>query len=298
MVNVGELENKGIEVLLNASPVKGALTWDVSLNFARNRNKVIKLIQGNNELIVEEPRTRTVFVKHIVGQPFGMLSGWVQQRSPDGQLVFESNGAPVQSAKMEILGNGIPDWTGGLNNSLSYKNFNLGFLIDFKLGGDIYSGTNVRLTQWGLHKQSVIGREGQEPLTVNGVTQVLADGKPVVDAGGNPVYEPLSLTLTPQQAQNYWNQMGNRVQDHFVYDASFAKLRQLTFGYSFPSSVLGRTPFKTLSLSFVGRNLSILWKKTENIDPESSYSSGNGQGLDYFGMPRTRSFGFDLRVGF
>jgi TonB-linked SusC/RagA family outer membrane protein len=292
LVNVGELENKGIEVLLNVTPVRGPLTWDVSLNFARNRNRVIRLLEGNNELVVEEPRTRTVFVKHVVGQPFGVLTGWVQKRSPDGQPVFEANGAPVQSDKMAIIGNGVPDWTGGIFNEFSFKNFNLGFLIDFKLGGDIYSGTNVRLTQWGLHKQTLIGREGQEPLTVNGVIRT------GTDPGGSPVYEPFAKTLTPQEAQNYWNQMGNRVQDHFVYDASFAKLRQLTFGYNFSSGLLKKMPFRTLSLSVVGRNLSILWKNVENIDPESSYSSSNGQGLDYFGMPRTRSFGFDLRAGF
>ena len=292
LVNVGELENKGLEVLLNATPVRGPLTWDVSFNFARNRNRVIRLLEGTSELVVEEPRTRTVFVKHVVGQPFGVLTGWVQKRSPDGQPVFEANGAPVQSDKMAIIGNGVPDWTGGLHNSFSFKNFNLSFLVDFKLGGDVYSGTNVRLTQWGLHRQTLAGREGGEPLTVNGVTRT------GTDAGGNPVYEPLSLTLTPQQAQNYWNQMGNRVQDHFVYDASFAKLRQLTFGYNFPPGLLKKMPVRTLSLSFVGRNLSILWKNVENIDPESSYSNSNGQGLDFFGMPRTRSFGFDLRAGF
>jgi TonB-linked SusC/RagA family outer membrane protein len=291
-VNVGELENRGIEVLINATPVRGPLTWDVSLNFARNRNKVISLIQGNNELIVEEPRTRTVFVKHVVGQPFGVISGWVQKRSPDGQPVFEANGAPVQSASMQVIGNGIPDWTGGINNSFTFKNFNLSFLIDFKLGGDIYSGTNLRLTQWGLHKQSLQGREGQDPITVNGVIQ---SG---TDAGGNPVYEPFTKTLTPQEAQNYWSQMGNRVQDHFIYDASFAKLRQLTFGYNFPNRLLARTPFQNLGISFVGRNLSILWKNVENIDPESTYSSGNGQGLDYFGMPQSRTYGFNLRANF
>jgi len=298
LINIGELENKGIEVLLNATPVKGAFTWDASLNFARNRNKVTKLIEGNPEIIVEEPRTRTVFVKHIVGQPFGELTGWVQKRSPEGQLVFEANGAPVQSDQMELIGNGLADWTGGFNNSFSFKNFNLGVLLDFKLGGDIYSGTNVRLTQWGLHKQSLIGREGQEPLTVSGVTQPLVNGQPAVDASGNPIYETFSKTLTPQEAQNYWSQLGERSQDRFVYDASFAKLRQLTFGYNFPQSLLKKTPFQSLNLSFVGRNLSILWKNTDNIDPESSYSSGNGQGLDYFGMPRTRSYGFNLRVGF
>jgi hypothetical protein len=291
LVNVGELENKGIEVLLNASPVRGPFAWDVSLNFARNQNKVISLIEGNDELIVEEPRTRTVFVKHIVGQPFGMLTGWVQKRAPNGQLVYDrNNGAPIQSDEMAILGNGVPDWTGGINNSFSFMNFNLGFLVDFKFGGDIYSGTNVRLTQWGLHKQSLIGRQGE--LTVTGVAQ---NG---TDASGAPIYEEFSKTLTPDQARNYWNQTGERVEDHFIYDGSFAKLRQLTFGYNVPASLLAKTPFQSLSVSFVGRNLSILWKNTENIDPESTYSSGNGQGLDYFGMPQTRSYGFNLKVGF
>jgi TonB-linked SusC/RagA family outer membrane protein len=292
LVNVGELTNKGIEALISATPVRGALTWDISVNLARNRNKVIKLIEGNSELIVEEPRTRTVFVKHIVGQPFGVITGFVQKTSPDGQPVFEANGAPVQSEKMEVLGNGLPDWTGGINNAFTFKNFHFDFLVDFKLGGEIYSGTNVRLTQWGLHKQTLQGREGNEPIVVNGVIQ---NGK---DASGNPVYEPFTKTLTPQEARNYWSQTGERRQDHFTYDASFLKLRQLTFGYNFPSSLITKTPFSNLRLSFVARNLAILWKKTDNIDPESSYSSGNGQGLDYFAMPRTRSFGFNLSVGF
>ncbi|MEK6477823.1 SusC/RagA family TonB-linked outer membrane protein [Catalinimonas sp. 4WD22] len=293
VVNVGELENKGIEFLLTGTPIQGPLTWDVSLNFAKNNNKVISLIEGNDELIVEEPRTRTVFVKHIVGQPFGVLTGLVQKRSPDGQLVFDpNNGAPIQSDGYEIIGNGVPDFTGGINNSFTFKNFNLSALIDFKMGGDIYSGTNVRMTQAGLHKQTILGREGQEAITVTGVAQ---NG---TTESGDPIYEPFTRTLTPNEAQNYWNQMGNRVQDHFVYDASFAKLRQLTFGYNFPASMLENMPFRSLSLSFVARNLAILYKNTENIDPESTYSNSNGQGLDYFGMPRTRSYGFNLRVAF
>ncbi len=293
VVNVGKMENKGIEVLLTGTPVSGPLTWDVSLNFAKNKNKVISLIEGNDELIVEEPRTRTVFVKHIVGQPFGVITGLVQKRSPDGQLVFDpANGAPIQSDFYEVIGNGVPDWTGGINNSFSFKNFNLSALIDFKIGGDIYSGTNVRMTQAGLHKQTIEGREGQPAITVSGVAQNGTDGD------GNPIYEPFNKTLTPNEARNYWSQVGNRVQDRFIYDASFAKLRQITFGYIFPSQMLDKTPFQSLSLSFVARNLAILYRNVDNIDPESSYQSGNGQGLDYFGMPKTRSYGFNLRVAF
>jgi hypothetical protein len=291
LVNVGELTNKGIEALISATPVRGALTWEVSLNLAKNVNKVVKLIEGNNELIVEEPRTRTVFVKHILGQPFGVLTGFVQQKTPDGVPVFNTNGTPVQAAQMQVLGNGLPDWTGGINNSFTFKNFHFDFLVDFKAGGDIYSGTNVRLTQWGLHKQTLQGREGNEPITVTGAIQNGTNA-------GNPVYEPFTKTLTPQEAREYWNQVGNRQQDRFVYDASFVKLRQLTFGYTFPNTLLNGTPFQNLRLSFVARNLAILYKNTDNIDPESSYSSGNGQGLDYFAMPRTRSFGFNLGVGF
>jgi TonB-linked SusC/RagA family outer membrane protein len=293
LVNVGEMENRGIEVLLTGSPITGrAVQWDVSLNFARNRNEVISLIEGNDILNVEEPRTQTVFVQHRTGHPFGVIAGWVQARTPDGRLIFEENGAPVQSESMEVIGNGVPDFTGGLNNSFRFKGFNLSALIDFRVGGDLYSGTNLRLTQWGLHEQSLQGRAGEEPLSISGVVQA---GE---DADGNPVYEDIERELTPGEAQNYWNQMGNRVQDHFIYDGSFAKLRQFTFGYNFPSALLERTPFQTLNLSFVGRNLSILWKNVENIDPEANYTAGNAQGLDYFGMPQTRTFGFNLRATF
>lgn len=293
LVNLGEMENRGVEILLTGTPIqRPGFSWDVSLNLARNRNEVKSLIEGNDILNVEEPRTRTVFVQHRTGYPFGVLAGWVQKLSPDGRPVFEPNGAPVQSDMMEVIGNGIPDWTGGINNSITWKGFNLSALIDFRLGGDIYSGTNVRLTQWGLHQQSLQGRAGEAPLSVSGVVQA------GTDANGAPIYEDFDRTLSPGEAANYWNQMGNRVQDHFIYDGSFAKLRQITFGYNFPRRILDKTPFTTLNLSFVGRNLSILWKNVENIDPESGYSSSNGQGLDYFGMPQSRTFGFNLRAGF
>ena len=301
-VNLGEMQNKGIEVLINATPVSGPLTWDVSFNFARNKNKVISLIEGNDELVGDEPRSRNVFIKHIVGQPFGMITGRVQKRTANGDPIFFRDGRPVGSEGYEIIGNGVPDWTGGINNAFSFKNFNLSALIDFKIGGDIVSGTNMRMTSAGLHKQTLQGREGEAPLSVSGVAQSIDENNvPIVDENGEPVYEPFSLTLTPSQAQQYWGSVqgeANGVTDMFLYDASFAKLRQITFGYNFPRQMLSKTPFQSISLSFVGRNLAILYKNVDNIDPESSYQNGNSQGLDYFGMPQTRSYGFNLRVGF
>ena len=406
-VNVGELRNTGIEMMLRATPVVGPLTWNIELNLAKNDNEVVSLLDPKNdkeELIVEEPRSRNAFIKHMEGHPFGVITGRVQDVSPDGdplmtfqgfvvardpvtgavlkdpvtgkdvialdangRPIVQADGRPVQKGKLEIIGNGVPDVTGGVMNSFSFKNFNLGVLIDFKFGGDILSGTNMRLTSAGLTEMSLQGREGEAPLHVDGVIRVplldlddrdsdsdiyenlsatpdlddldgdgntaetlgsldptqLGDialneyrpftetvyvngGQQVgVDANGNPVYVPVYAThtgnLTPDQARNYWGAVQgetNAKTDLFLYDASFVKLRQVTFGYNFPRNMLSKTPFQSLSLSFVARNLAILHKNTPNIDPESSYQNGNGQGLDYFGFPATRSYGFDLKVGF
>lgn len=292
-VNIGKIGNKGFEFLLTGTPVRSALTWDVSLNFARNISKVISLIDGQTQLFVEEPRTRTAAIYHMVGKPYGMIMGLQQTVDPGtGLKVFDANGAPLTDNTYKELGNGVPNFTGGLNNSFSYKGFNFTFLIDFKSGGQIYSGTNVRMTQSGFTKQSLQGRTGEAPLTVTGVTP---DG---LDPSGKPLYKPFTKTLTPGEARNYWNQLGDRAQENFIYDASFAKLRQLTFGYTLPRKWLDRTPVQSIMLSIVARNLAILYKNTPNIDPESTYTSSNAQGLDYFGMPATRTFGFNLRATF
>jgi hypothetical protein len=232
-VNVGELQNTGIELMLRGTPMTGAFTWDISLNLAKNNNKVVSLLDPKNdkeELIVEEPRSRNAFIKHMEGHPFGVITGRVQDVSPDGDplmtfqgFVFErdpvtgavlkdafgrdivaldasgrpivqADGRPVQKGTLEIIGNGVPDLTGGLMNSFSYKGFSASVLIDFKFGGDILSGTNMRLTSAGLTEMSLKGREGEAPLMVDGVIRV-----PVLDLddrdGDSDIYENLSATL-------------------------------------------------------------------------------------------------------
>lgn len=290
-VNIGKITNKGVEILLTGTPVRGAVTWDVSVNFAKNKNKVVSLIAGQTEMILEEPRTRNVFIKHIVGLPYGVITGKVQARDPSGNLIYQENGTPVAMPQYQIIGQSVPDFTGGINNSLSWKQINLAFLIDFKSGGDIFSGTNMRATQQGFTKQSLQGRLGEAPLVLTGVT-------PDAATGG---YKPFNKTLTPGEAQNYWSQLGsenNGSADRFVYDASFIKLRQITLGYILPKKWLGKTPIQSLMLSLVARNLAILHKNTPNIDPESTYTSSNSQGLDYFGFPSTRTYGLNLRLNF
>ena len=290
-VNIGELSNKGIELLLTGTPVQGPITWDISLNIARNENLVVELSEGVNRLFVEEPRTRNAAVYHVKGQPFGMILGYVQKTDPaTGKKVYDANGYPIRSDVFEILGNGIAKLTGGLSNSVTWKRITLDALVDFKAGGDIYSGSEVNLTSWGLHKQTLEYREGGMPI--EGVIQT------GTGTDGKPVYAPLSMTLNQEQVRNYWGNLASRAQENFMYDASFVKLRQVSLEYSLPPAILDKTPLANVAVSFVGRNLAIIYRKTDNIDPEASYTNSNGQGIDQFGMPGTRSYGFNVRVVF
>jgi hypothetical protein len=278
-VNIGKMENKGIEFLLTATPVRSDFTWDVSFNIANNMSEVLELGSGIEKLGGEEPRTRQAYIYHVVGEPYSTIWGYTHN-SIGGQKMYRDNGEPVYTDTISQIGHGVHPITGGITNSFSYKNFVLSFLIDFKLGADIYSGTNVRLTQWGFHEMTLEGRDGTKQIS-----------------GVNTEGAPLNMTLGVDQIDNYWSQYGN-CSEYFIYDASFWKFRQVTFGYNFPRSILDKTPFSYLNLSFVGRNLWVISKHLDNIDPEMMYNSGNYQGLDYFAMPQTRSYGFNLRVRF
>ncbi len=293
-INIGKITNNGYEVLLTGTPIQGPFNWDVSLNFSYNRNEVVSLVEGIDEIVGEEPRTRNVFVKHIVGEPYGTITGRVQATDPNGNPVYTEEGTAVPENEFVPIGLGVHPWSGGLNNAFSFKNFNMDFLLDFRAGGDIFSGTNLRMTQGGFHKQSLIGREGEDPLSITGVVNTGSDE--------DPEYVPIDRDLTPDEARVYWQRLGdqsNGISDYWIYDGSFIKLRQLTFGYTFSRSLLERTPFQNLSVSFVARNLWVIHKNIDNVDPESAYSTnGNAQGLEYFALPAVRSYGFNLRVGF
>jgi TonB-linked SusC/RagA family outer membrane protein len=293
-INIGKITNKGYEVQLRGTPVEGALSWDISVNFAYNKNEIVSLLPGLTEIVGEEPRTRNAFIKHIVGEPFGAITGREQATDPNGNLVFDSQGRAVADPDFVVIGYGVAPWSGGINNAFNFKNFNMEFLIDFRAGGDIFSGTNLRMTQNGSTKQSVQGREGEEPLHITGVTNT--------GTSEAPVWTPVDRDLTPLEAQRYWGQLGdqsNGVSSAWMYSGDFWKLRQVVFGYTFPRKMLGNSPFQRINLAFVARNLWVISKQIDNVDPESAYSAAaNAQGLEYFALPATRSYGFNLSIGF
>lgn len=285
VVNVGQLSNSGVELLVNVTPVKTKnFTWDASVNYAYNDSEVISLLDETNDdlagtddaegLNVSEARSRNAFVFHKEGFPYGVIMGYRYARDDNGNIMLDDNGLPLQG-EFGVLGNGIHPTTIGFNNTFTFKNLSLSVLFDSKWGGDIYSGTNATLTSAGLHESTLVGR---------------TDGVITLDDGN-------TTTLAPENIQDYYGRLFN-ITEEWVYDADFIKLRQFTLGYNLPSSVLKNTPFTGLSFSLVGRNLLLLYSKLDNIDPESTYSNDNGQGLEWFGVPQTRSFGFDINVRF
>jgi hypothetical protein len=287
--NVGEIQNKGVELMINAVPVHNKdFDWNTTFNFSYNKSEVKYLGEGVTSLSIDGASSRqgNVTVQNIVGHAYGELVGHKYLRQ-NGQIVYKNGIAQAESG-LSVLGNGVYKYTGGWSNRFSYKNFSLSFLVDFKAGAKIFSGTNLNLVNDGLHKKTLQGREndGKGSIIGAGVMQ---------DASGNYVANNVAVS-----AQEYWKGIvNNNIAEEFLYDASFIKLRELSFGYSFPQSILSKLKIvKALNVSLVGRNLWTILKHTDNIDPESAYNNSNGQGLELNGYPATRSIGFNVNVKF
>lgn len=282
-INIGEMRNRGIELLLTVTPYQNSngIQWDVSYNMAYNKNKVLKLAPGLDNLSIGgSTRTGNGFVYAYVGQPYGMVAGYPLKKDNSGNNVYDKNtGIPIPGA-FKPLGEGVAPWTMGLTNDFKYKRFSASLLIDAKFGNVKYSATNDYAAFFGLDKRTVENNVRETGITVKGV---------------DPNGEPVSKTIT---AQEYWQGVAFFITEPFVYDASFIKLRSITFGYDIPTSFLSKFHLQSASLNLVGRNLFILYKKVPNIDPESALDDSNGQGTESIGTPNTRNFGLNLTVSF
>ena len=278
LINVGEVSNKGVESLLNAVVIKNSkLTWDASFNMGYNNSVVEKISDQLTVSRIGNARSLTAFVEQRTGLPFGQVMAFDYKRNAAGQLLLNA-GLP-QRGELKAYGTGVSPYTMGLNNAFRFGNFNFEFLIDGRFGGYMYSGTNDFGTFRGLTQQTLSGRPGG----------VVADG--IDEATG-------SKNTTSIAPQDYYQRIGLNISSEFIYKSDFIKLRQIIFGYNIPSKLISKTPFKGASVSIVGRNLAILMKHTPNIDPESTYNSGNAQGLEWFGAPPVRSIGVNLNLKF
>lgn len=292
-MNAGNIQNSGIEVVLSAQPIKTrAFSWNMTLNYALNKNKVISIAPGVPFLFLgSTDNVRTATPRVAEGGSYGDLYGYKWQRSSKGQYVVDSTGLPVYTSAISSVGNFNPNYTIGFSNSFTYKGWSLGFLVDGKFGGVIVSGTEAELAYMGTSSYTTKYRDNAS-LVLSGVH---ADGSPNTTAIG---------------AQALWQSVtqGNYAKaEFFTYDATNVRLRELTLGYEFK-----RLPsfLKAAKLSFVARNLLFLYrgksvldipgigKRKLGIDPEASFGNSNYQGVEYFNLPSTRSMGLNLKLSF
>ncbi len=299
-INAGQSQNQGIELMVNAVPVRtDKLQWDFTFTGAYNITKVLNIFTSTpGENITVGTHVFNGWVQQIVGQELGQIVGYGYKRddgsiNPDhkGMIVFGSNGLPLATPKPIPFGSALPKWVGGFTNTLTYKGVTLSFLIDFKLGGKVLSGTNFNAYRHGLLTETLPGREGG---TLDGFGN--DPGKVI----GNGVDINSNINTASSTAENYYSVVrGSGIVEPVIYNAGYWKLRQVTLGYDFTKYLGTKSPVKGLRLSFVANNVLMLKKWIPNVDPESfSYTSDNVVGLESPSVPTTRSYGFNLNVKF
>ena len=288
-VNIGRMDNRGIELQLSAIPIQlpNSFEWTLTGNFTRNTNELVDIgSQFDNTVIGLNSfgLVNVVARKDSLVSEFGVISGTDFEYTEDGRLIVNDDGTPRvdQEDQNKPLGNILPDWQLGINNRFTYKGVYLSFLIDIRKGGDIYSGSLATMHANGNAEGTLPFREGG--LVVDGVT---------VDEEGNVTGE----NETEINAQQYWD-VAAGVTSQFMYKASFVKLREVTLGYSLPRRWLQDTFINSVRISAVGRNLWLIDSDIPGIDPESLTATNNAAAFELAPYPTTRSFGFNLNVQF
>ncbi|RYE24782.1 MAG: SusC/RagA family TonB-linked outer membrane protein, partial [Sphingobacteriaceae bacterium] len=279
-IATGSTQNRGFELELHGTPVKtNSFSWTPSFNFTYVQNKILQtdgVINNNIGLGTYRPLNANLAIVAGLAGPQIMANDYV--RNAAGQIIIDANGIPVQGDR-KAMGSTVPKFYGGLNNNFNYKQFNLSFLTDYRFGNKILSATNYYAIFRGLDKMTLEGRE----------TGVVAAG---VTASGAP-------NTVRVAAQTYYQELARRISSLNVLDGSFIKLRQVTLGYNIPRATLSRTPFNSINVSFVARNLLTIMKRTDNIDPESAFSNLIGyNGIEGTSLPFTRTYGLSVNFKF
>ncbi len=278
-INAGLINNKGVEVTLNVTPVKTKhFSWNAALNYAKNNNKIIRLSENLTTAVLTSDRA--VRLEASEGGSYGNMYvvGW--QRDSLGRPLVTDAGSPMLTKGMTVYaGNYNPNYNLGFNNSFTYDRLSVSFLFDYRNGGTVIAGTQALLDADGHSEASLRGREGGivlDAYTVSGQKNTK------------------SITT-----QSYFGTIGERYPagEMYAYSGTNLRLRELIFGYNF-SNVFSRSGFiQGAKISFVGRNLFFV-KNDAPFDPEVVPGTGNYGGIEYNSLPSTRNIGLNLKLSF
>ena len=309
MVNAGEISNAGIEMQLIAVPIRTKdFSWETTLSFSHNKNKVRKLHRDVTNYELARAALTDTYIVAMEGEAYGAIVGKKFARTTDGKIILNESGLPTYDTELSVLGNGNYDFGLGWGHTFQWKSFSASLLFDMKFGAEIYSQSATLAAYHGTSERTLAGREewykseeqriskNISPLAWKPTGGYLADGviQSGIDADGNPIYKENDVYVSPE---TYWQNVYASTPEPFIYDASYIKLRELSFSYTFGKKYFKNFPITSISLSAFGRNLWLLWTRIPNIDPESSYNS-NKLGIEYCSLPARRNFGFGLNIKF
>jgi hypothetical protein len=284
-INVGKLKNSGIELMIDATPVKGSnFSWNVTLNGAYNTSKVLALGPGQTrQVVVFFNGTGNEFLGSLVydvGKQMNQLLSFTYLRDDNGRVVLNSQGRLQQSKEQVNFGTANSNLTGGIINTFRYKSLSLLVQVDGKFGGKVFSSTALNGLRSGMSQESLVGRSG---VVFDGV---LPDGT------------QNTISVSPQIF--YADYRTQQIADPFVFSSDFVKLRNITLSYDLTPFITKKTKvFKGLTITAYCRNAAVLLKHIPNVDPEAFASSSDSRlGYEQHTEPTTRTYGLNLNAKF
>ncbi|MES3016439.1 MAG: SusC/RagA family TonB-linked outer membrane protein, partial [Bacteroidota bacterium] len=293
-INAGDLQNTGFELVVDGRVLAkpNGFNWTTSFNYSRNNNTVESLADGVTRYNLGG--FDDVAVLAVVGQKYGEIYGTKYSRVKDaaspfnGQILLNANGLPTRDPEIVKLGNQQAKALLGFTNSFDYRGVGLSFLVDARIGGEIFSATHVALQASGAGK--VTAPNGERASFV-------ADG---VVSNGSGGYVANTKLVTPQ---DYWSAVATAnnlgITEANLYDASNVRLRNVQLNYTLPRKFLANSPIKNAKFGVSANNVWLIKSHMNGIDPESVYATNsNATGFENAGLPTMRTFLINLALGF
>lgn len=305
-INAGLIQNKGIELTLTGTPVQSKLfSWDVTINFNKNRSEVVELAPGIDVYTYDNTTYSSVstFVNSYVGRSFGSLIGKAYSRDASGNVLYNANNLPLYTDATTNFGSVLPDYTGGMQNSFRIGKFDLGAMVDYQVGGQFFSRSAMLLAKTGMAPETAAtndrGFNVRDAVATGGGVKVSGVYGPGVIVGGQNVAGQ-AFTGYADARSYFRTTLGTHVYEEWLYDASYVKLREVKLGYTFNDIRLGTLPVRAINVALIARNPVQIWQKApKGLDP-SEISTGS-QSISWYesGTANSvRTFGFNLNVTF
>ena len=297
VINAGNIQNKGVELTLSGTPIKTKdLTWTSTFNIAHNENKIKEIYPGINSIILDQNRYASVdiFLMANLNQAFGSLVGNGYMRdSATGKILLDAANMPMWETNHN-LGSVLPKFTGGWQNTITWKNFDLSAVIDFQSGGKFFSWTKMLAVKSG---------QAEETAAMNDNGKNIRD--PLPDGGGIKVTgisnsSKQEVTAYVNARSYYRNTLGNKIYEEWLFDATYIRMREIRFGYTFSKFNFAKLPVKSINVAFITKNpFMISQKAPKGLNPaELATGASSLNWLETGQLATARSFGLNLNVSF